>query len=375
VLLLLLSLAASSTAKPQESEADHYSDTARQALAAKKWSEAAQALEHLVQLAPDTAEVHANLGLAYYFEGRPGEALRSFERAHTLKPGLPQVQAMIGLCKADLGRCTEAIRILGPEFRNPSDQETGRLSGLHLIACYSQLNQPTEAVSTGDALIRRFPADAEVLYHVSRLYADRSSDLMRMLLRTAPDSAWMHYANAQVQEGLDRPDAAIQEYRNALDKDPDMRGVHYKVGRLILRESRTPEAIEKARVEFEAELAISPTNADAEYELGEIDREQNRMPAAIGHFENAVRYHPEFVEAQVGLAKVLLTMGQTAAALPHLQAAAHLEPDNKIPHYLMASAYKTLGNPEQAAVEFAIYRKLDANNSSASLQSPSPDHP
>jgi predicted Zn-dependent protease len=282
---------------------------------------------------------------------------------------------MIGLCKADLGRCSEAIRILDPDFRHPSDQETGRLSGLHLMACYSQLNQPGEALSTGDALVRGFPGDAEVLYQVSRLYADRSSDLMRTLLRTAPDSAWMHYANAQVQEGLDRPDAAIQEYRNALDIDPEMRGVHYKVGRLILRESRTPEAMEKARVEFQQELTISPTNADAEYELGEIDREQNRMPAAISHFENAVRYHPEFVEAQVGLAKVLLTMGQTAAALPHLKAAAHLEPDNKIPHYLMASAYKSLGNPDQAAKEFAIYRKLDVNNSSASLQSPSSDHP
>ena len=343
VSLLLLAFSAGLMATQQESDADRYSDTARQALAEKKWHDASQALEHLVQLAPNTAEVYANLGLAYYFEGKPTEALQSFERARSLKPGLPQVGAMIGLCKADLGRCKEAIRILDPEFRHSSDQETGRLSGLHLMTCYSQTSQPGQALSTGDALVRRFPGDAEILYQVSRLYADRSSDLMRTLLRTAPDSAWMHYANAQVQEGLDRIDAAMQEYRHALEKDPEMRGVHYKLGRLILRESRTPEAMEKARIEFQQELAIAPTNADAEYELGEIDREQNHTSAAISHFERAVEYHSEFGEAQVGLAKALLTLGQTAAALPHLQAAAELEPDNKIPHYLMAFGLQDSG--------------------------------
>ena len=218
---------------------------------------------------------------------------------------------MIGLCKADLGRCNEAIRILESEFRNPSDQETGRLSGLHLLACYSQISDPAEALSTGDALVRRYPGIGKSSTRFPASTQSVLTDLMRTLLRTAPDSAWMHYANAQVQEGLDRPHAAIQEYRHALDKDPGMRGVHYKLGRLILRESRTPEGMEKARVEFQAELAVAPTNADAEYELGEIDREQNHMTAAMDHFERAVRYHPEFVEAQVGLAKVLLTTGQT----------------------------------------------------------------
>ena len=67
-LLLLLAFAASSMAEQQESDADRYSDTARQALATKHWNEAAQALEHLARLAPNTAEVHANLGLAYYFK-------------------------------------------------------------------------------------------------------------------------------------------------------------------------------------------------------------------------------------------------------------------------------------------------------------------
>ncbi len=372
-LLLVLTVTTCMMAVQQESELDHYSDVARQALATKKWDEAARALEHLTQLAPDVPEAYANLGLAYYSEGRPAEALSSFERAQKLDPHLQQVQAMMGLCEADLGQCRQAIGILGPVFQRSADKDTARLAGLHLLHCYSQLKQPTEALKIGEKLFEQFPHDPEVLYQLSRLHAERSSDLMASLLRTAPDSAWMHYANAQIQESLDRLSAATQEYRHALERNPEMADVHYKLGRLILQQSRTPDALKKARHEFEQELAIAPANADAEYELGEIDREQNRYQAAISHFERAVQYHPEFVEARLGMAKVLLATGQTAAALPYLQAAAQSQPGNKIPHYLLASAYKTLGKPDRAAEEFDAYRKLDANNASASLQSPKSD--
>ncbi len=212
--LLALVFAIRLIARQQESELDRYSDTARQAFAAKNWDEAARALEHLVRLAPAIPEVHANLGLAYYFEGRPGDALASFERARKLKPQLPQVEAMIGLSEADLGRCGEAINILAPVFQHPPDEETSRVSGLHLLRCYSQLKQPARALATGEMLIERFPNDPEILYQLSHLHAERSSDLMATLFRTTPDSAWTHYANAQVQESLNQSDAAMQEYHH-----------------------------------------------------------------------------------------------------------------------------------------------------------------
>lgn len=369
--LLLLSFASFLPGQQPESEMDRYSDQARQALAAKKWGEAVQALEPLSRLAPEVPEVHANLGLAYFFEGRPAQALDSFERARNLNPRLPQVDAMIGLSEAELGRCAEAIGILTQAFDHPSDEDTGRLSALHLLRCYSQLKQPDKAILVGETILSRYPSDAEILYQLSRLHAERSSDLMSALVHAAPDSAWMHYANAQVQESLGHLDTAVQEYRKTLEKDPTMLGVHYKLGLLILRISRAPTSVEKARGEFEQELALAPSNADAEYELGEICREKAQPQAAITHFERAIRYYPEFLEARVGMAKTLLELGHPADALPHLKEAERLDPENKIPHYLLASAYKSLGNSDQAAKEFAVYRKLRASPPSAVSQSSS----
>jgi predicted Zn-dependent protease len=73
------------------------------------------------------------------------------------------------------------------------------------------------------------------------------------------------------------------------------------------------------------------------------------------------------------MAKTLLELGRPADALPHLQAAERLDPENKIPHYLLASAYRSLGDSDQAAKEFAVYRKLGASPPSAVSQSSSSD--
>jgi tetratricopeptide (TPR) repeat protein len=371
--VLLLVLGISLSAQARDDDLQRLSDQARSALAAKQWEQAAKTLEELARLAPSVAEVEANLGLALYFQGRASDALAAFDRARKLNPALPQVDVMTGLCDAELGLYHEAIDLLEPAFAHPPDDEIGRLIGLHLARSYAGLRQFDRAFGAGEELIRRYPADPEILYQVSRLHSDRSYVLMAELVRAAPDSAWTHYANAQVQESLDRFDAAAQEYRNALARDPRLLGAHYRLGRVILSASRTPDSIELAKREFEQELGLSPRNADAEYELGEIAREHGNLDGAVGHFARALSYHPQFVEAQVGMAKTLMRLGRPAEAVPHLAEAARLDPGNKIPHYLLSSAYKALGDTTGAAKEIALYQKMGAVRPAASSQSSAHD--
>lgn len=359
--VLVLLLCAGGNAQPREGELERLSGQAQAAMAAKKWDDAVKALARLGQLVPSVPEVQANLGLALYFEGRPADALAAFERARKLNPALPQVKVMIGLCDAELGRYPEATAILAPAFEHPPDAESGRLIGLALARSYAELKQYDKALAAGEELIKRYSNDPEILYQVSRLHTDRATALISGLVRTAPDSAWTHYANAQVEESMDRYEAAEREYRKALERDPRIVGAHYRLGRVILAAARTPDSVAKARTEFEQELAISPRNADAEYELGEIDREHGNANAALEHFGRALRYHPDFVEAQVGLAKTLIKMGRAKDAVPHLAEAARLDPGNKIPHYLLATAYKSLGDTAAAAKELAAYQRINSN--------------
>ncbi len=335
------------------------SERAKASLEARNWSQAAAALEKLAELLPNSPEVHANLGLSYYFQGRPAQAVTAFKRAVALKPQLPEARVMIAICEAELGRDAEAVAVLAPAFHKPSDPEMGRLIGLHLQRSYAELRQFDKSVATGEELLKRYPGDAEILFQVSRSYADRSYELINDLMHSAPDSAWMHYANAQVQESLARYDVAKREYENVLKKDSSLAGVHYRLGRVILLgAARTPQSLEEATREFREELAIDPRNAPAQYELAEINREQGNYDVALDYFSRAVAHQPNFIEALIGLGRTLITVGRSVDAVPHLKEAARLDPENKVPHALLANAYRTMGDRAAAQTEMDLYSKL-----------------
>jgi tetratricopeptide (TPR) repeat protein len=360
-LVFLLMCVPVRTAQQRDADLARYSDQAREALASKKWDEAVKALQHLAQLAPSVPEVQANLGMALFFEGHATEALAAFDRARKLNPATRQVDLMIGLCQAELGRHQEAVAILAPAFDHPPDAETGRLIGLHLARSYSELRQFDKALAAGEELLKRYPDDPEVLFQVSRLHADRSYRLMKQLLQAAPDSYWVHLANAQVQESLQRYDLAQQEYRKAIELNPNAPGAHVGLGRAILSVSKDSKAMDEASREFERELALSPENAIAEFELGEIAREHGQPDRAREHLLRAVRYNQDFFEAQVALGRLFLKEGKAREAIAHLEVAAHLEPRDKLSHYLLASAHKSLGDQDAARRELELYRKLGAS--------------
>jgi tetratricopeptide (TPR) repeat protein len=371
---LLYIAAVSLTLSAQETgqtEIDRYSRQAQQAMAAKNWDEAAKVLEKLARLAPDVPEIQGNLGMAYYSQNRIFEAAKAFERTLKLNPKMTQATLLLGLCYAELGRNEEAVKILGPAFRYPPDKPMGRLIGLGLQRAHTALKQYPKAAAVADELVSRYPDDPEILFHASRLHADQAYQMMTRLMQAAPDSVWVHYANAQVHESLQRYDLAVAEYRTVLEMEPRLPGVHFRLGRVLLLRSRDSKALDDAKHEFEEDLAIAPQNSDAEYELGEIYRERGQFELALEHFFRAVHYHPEFAEAQIGLSRTLINLGRAQEALPHLTEAVRLDPQNKVPHFLLGSVYKSMGDKARYQTEMAAFQKLHEAGSLARVSLPS----
>jgi predicted Zn-dependent protease len=125
-------------------------------------------------------------------------------------------------------------------------------------------------------------------------------------------------------------------------------------------ESSTDDVLE-ARKAFEEELAVDPTNANAAYELAEMDRKAGEFESARKRFEEAVANYPAFEQALVGLGRTLVALGRPAEALPHLKAALKSNPEDHIAYYQIAQAYRALGNiaeQEKALAEFHRVRSL-----------------
>ena len=66
-------------------------------------------------------------------------------------------------------------------------------------------------------------------------------------------------------------------------------------------------------------------------------------PAATQHCARALELRPHFVNAQLGLGKVLASEDQPKAALTYLLDAERSDPRNESVHYQLASVYRKLG--------------------------------
>jgi tetratricopeptide (TPR) repeat protein len=350
-----------------QSEVERVSKQAQEAMAAKNWTAAVTFLERLAELAPTLSEVQGNLGLAYYSQDRVLEASHAFERALKLNPKMARAETMLGLCYAELGRNQQAVPILIAAFRRPPDAGLGRLIGLDLQRAYAGLQQYVKATAVAEELLKRYPNDPEILFHVSRLHADRAYELMAQLMQRAPGSVWVHYATAAVHESLQRYDLAIVEYRNVLKMEPRLPGIHFQLGRAILQSSKETNAVDAALHEFELELARTPQNSDAEYEIGEIYRRRGQIEPALEHFSRAVQYHPDFAQARIGLASTLINLGKQREALGHLREAVRAEPQNEVAHFRLASVYKSLGDIANHDKEMALFQKLHSAAARAAL--------
>jgi tetratricopeptide (TPR) repeat protein len=344
-----------------------YAAEGEKALAEQRYDEAARAFEKLGELAPETAEVHAKLGLVYYQQQDFARAVEALQRAVTLKPTLPKIDVLLAMSRSELGQYEEALPGLRNGFQQASDAPLRRSAGLHLMRAYAGLEKDDEAVEVALKLTRLHPDDAEVLYHAGRLFANFAYLQTVRLSQVAPESVWRHQAAGEAHESLGQLDAATRSYRRVLALDPDRPGIHYRLGRVLLSRSAQLGANEasltaraEAAKEFEQELVIDPTNADAAYELGEIHRRSGDLDRAHDLFEEAVRHYPDLEQARVGLGRVLIATDKPQEAVPHLEKAVSLDPELDVAFFHLAQAHRALGHAEESGRALAEFKRLRA---------------
>lgn len=373
---VLVCLAFITAAAQQGNEAllQRYSQEGEKALAAGRYEEAAQAYEKLRDLAPNIAEIQARLGLVYFQQGRFDKAAPPLRQALKLKPQLSNTDILLAMTLSELGQYNEALPGLQKGFKRSTDAALKRSSGLQLQRAYTGLQQDDKAVEVALELIRAFPKDPEILYHAGRLFGNFAYLSTVKLAEVAPDSLWLHLAAGEANESQGRIDVALVEYRQVLALNSRHPGVHFRIGRALLARGKQttndttsePEALK----DFEAELELDPTNANAAYEAAEIHRKNAQFEKAKELFTQALSFYPEFEEALVGLGRTLISLGKPELALAPLQKAVGLDPQDEVSHYQIAQVYRALGKPEEQQKSLAEYQRLKALKSSRSETAP-----
>lgn len=258
---------------------------------------------------------------------------------------------------ATAGQCGPAMPVLKNAIGHIQDAELKRRAGIAGVRCSMSHNQSADVTRFVEWLRAEFPHDPEVLYLTVHAYSDLSVRASQELLFTHPSAPQVHELNAEAQETQGNWKGALSEYQLVLESNPNMQGIHFRIGRLILSQPQTPTTMDEAKKEFTAELAINPDNAAAEYVLGEIARQQEEWPDAIAHFRKATKLDSSFADAFIGLGRSLIASGSAAESIPSLLRAEELEPANPSTHYFVAMAFSKAGRKEESAAEMAKYKE------------------
>ena len=334
------------------------------ALADGRYREAQNAYETLRGLTPGNADVHARLGLIHFQQGQFTEAIPPLREALRLRPALPKVEALLAMSLSELGRYNEALPGVRKAFAQSADTVLRRMAGLHLQRIYTGLGRDQDAVDVALRLVRLYPDDPEVLYHSGRLFANFAYVQTMRLATVAPGSVWLHQAAGEANESQGLHDAALREYEQVVAASPRRPGIRFRIGRVLLARAKATASADDlagARKAFEEELALDPSNANAAYELGEMDRTAGEFQSARRRFEQAVSHYPGFEHALIGLGRTLIALDQPQQALQPLQDALKANPESDVALYQIAQAYRALGNTaaqERALGEFNRLRRI-----------------
>ena len=303
-------------------------------------------------------------------------ALNGAGQSSSKAPSDPSSPTASAVTLAESRHCAEALPSLKRSITQVKDKELRRKIGLDGVRCAMTLHQTEDALQFLRLLAREFPTDPDALYVAIHAYSDLSSSASQELARNAPSSYQAHELLAESFESQGKWDDAVKEYRAILKQDPNLPGIHFRLGRALLsKPNPSPDVASDAKQEFERELQTDPKNAGAEYVLGELARQNQQWEDAIKHFSRAAKLDPQFGEAFFGLGASLVSEKQYADAIVPLETAVKLEPRNPDAHYNLAMAYTRAGRKQDGDKEFAIHRRLIGNESGATDQTPAAGQP
>ena len=193
-----------------------------------KLDEAVACYRRALELKPDYAEAHNNLGIALKDQGKLDEAVACYRRALELKPDYAEAHNNLGIALKDQGKLDEAVACyrraleLKPDFAEAHNnlgvalKDQGKLD--EAVACYRRALElkPDYAEAHNNLGV--------ALKDQGKL--DEAVACYRRALELKPDYAEAHNNLGNAFKDQGKLDEAVACYRRALELKPDFAGAH-----------------------------------------------------------------------------------------------------------------------------------------------------
>lgn len=273
----------------------------------------------------------------------------------------PSASLQHGIDLVETGHCREALPLLTRGLSRTADKSLRYHARMATVRCAMALDEEKTAADTLIALAQESPDNPEVLYIETHFFSEMGMRAAQRLQQHLPDSYQARRLHAESLESEGKNEEAAAIYRDILKQHPNVPGIHYHLGQIALAEAGPNGSTDVAKAEFEKETQVDPTNASAQFVIGELDRRSGDFAAAINHFASATKLDVGFSEAYLALGMSLAASGKFAEAKTPLEHYVKLEPNDPAGHYQLAIAYARTGDKPAAEREMALQRQAASN--------------
>lgn len=204
-------------------------------------------------------------------------------------------------------------------------------------------------------------AEAHGLLGVALSQQNRHSEAFACLneaIRLAPQEAKWHYNLALTQMNLKNIPGAIEQYRYAVQFDPDYGEAYANLGVLLLKGGEVQQAMPL----LVAAARLKPDSAETHYWLGYAKASLRMSGEAAKHFREALRLNPDHIDALVQLGVMHSVEGRNEEAIKLFRKATEIAPSNANAHYGMGVALEDMERFDDALGAFHRASELNPTN-------------
>jgi predicted TPR repeat methyltransferase len=206
--------------------------------------EVAAAYRRALELKPDFAEAHNNLGNALQLLQQLDGAAASFRRALEIKPAYVDAHNNLGVVLQSLGQLDDAAACFRSALKLNPDY----------AAAHCNLGVVLQALGQLDDAVANF----------------------RRALEIVPGYAAAHYNLGVVLQMLGQIDDAVASYRRALEINPDYAAAYGNLGELL----RTQGKLDDALACFRQLIRLMPENSVAQHQIDSLTGTTTERPPA-----------------------------------------------------------------------------------------------
>lgn len=181
-----------------------------------------------------------------------------------------------------------------------------------------------------------------------------------------PDAHRLHrsvlvHNGGQVRSALGRLDDAVDDYTDAINRDPHYAPYYFDRAGVLHRLGRDQEAI----ADYDTAIRMSPPIAEAYYNRGDVRAGLGDDEGALADFSYALELSPGFVDAYLYQASLLFELGRVDEAQRAVDGGLALEPDNASLLAISGQLAAAAGESDAALQTFDRVLSLDPTSEAA----------